>query len=96
MEKRMMYLLIGRTGEYSDRTEWFVGVYEFEHAANDRRDALNAKLREAGAFVDSPSEGTHLWNRDAQGALRSELGDPGMQMDYTGAEYMVTAVEVLS
>lgn len=43
---KSIFVVVGVTGEYSDRNEWYVVAYPDEKSANDHADAANLWLRE--------------------------------------------------
>lgn len=52
MKMGMAYIVLGSTGEYSDRTEWCVCVYFDKQMAEKHAEAAEAKAREI--YVISP------------------------------------------
>ena len=74
-------IVMGTTGEYSDRSEW--PVRAFLTARRAEKYALAAKQR---ADVIAKEHG----GMDILQQKPNEL-DPGMRMDYTGTEYFVVA-----
>ena len=74
-------IVMGTTGEYSDRSEW--PVRAFLTARRAEKYALAAKQR---ADVIAQEHG----GMDILQQKPNEL-DPGMRMDYTGTEYFVVA-----
>lgn len=82
----MMYLVIGTTGEYSDRSEWPVAVYWEQGKAAEH--AARAKARVA-EIVASPE-----WKagRYCRGPKPENVWDPNWEHDYTGTDYTVAEV----
>ena len=82
-----IYLLIGSTGEYSDKMEWFLRAYRDVTAANDECEKLN-KLAEG--LEKLPWE-------DREKAVHERLmpHDAHAQCDYTGVWYSVVAVPLV-
>ena len=79
-------IVMGMTGEYSDRSEW--PVRAFLTARRAEKYALAAKQR--ADVIAKEHGGTRLVPQDILQQKPNEL-DPGMQMDYTGTEYFVVA-----
>lgn len=80
-----IWIVKGRCGEYSDKTEWVVAWYESEESAN-------AHAKEATAWAKENGE---AW-RDAQfgdGDEPRSPFDPYFDTDYTGTDYIVEWVE---
>jgi hypothetical protein len=82
-----IWVVMGTTGEYSDRSEWPVKAFRDQEVAE--RFALAAKVRadEIEATRDA-LQASGEWNNAADQALveTNEL-DPDMSMDYTGTDY---------
>jgi hypothetical protein len=86
--ERKIYVVVGRTGEYSDRSEWPVCWRESLADA----DAFVAKLEaEAVAFKkwEDENPGEYM---DAD-RRKSAMTDPMFACDYTGTTYYVWTVE---
>jgi hypothetical protein len=83
-QPREAFIVMGTTGEYSDRTEWPVIAYFDRASADKHADAamLEAKLI-AGERSDRYTE-----------AGRENPHDRDMKMSYTGTDYYVLAVPV--
>lgn len=82
--KVYVYVVFGRTGEYSDQQEWPVRAFRTAEAAQALQDRCNAYAQE-GKRRDLD------WDeRDQYCAGNPE--DPSMQMDYTGTEYLVYTI----
>ena len=81
-----IYVVHGSTGEYSDRSEWFVIAYRDRARADKHADDATvwAKQNER-AFMQCtpPPEGNPV-----------NPFDPHMAMDYTGTDYYVDEVEL--
>ena len=75
-----LHVVIGRTGEYSDRDEWMVAAYADE--------ALAQRHATLASDVARTFEGTDWDVRDAA----TNQYDPHMRIDYTGTSYYVCAV----
>lgn len=80
-----VYVVMGSTGEYSDRREWAVAAYTDEKEV--QRHVIEAEKRAGEIKVLSQSEGKwpHNYSNDF---------DKGFDMDYTGTSYYYTTVEL--
>ena len=80
-----VWIVMGSTGEYSDRTEWPVVAFTSEEAAKARIAALDVKMQQV------PQEWReNRWaNEDKIKAHMATL-DPGFSMEYTSMEYTGT------
>ena len=79
-----VWIVMGTTGEYSDRSEWPVCVYADEARAQARAEAATqraAEIYEARPRYSAPPEGANEH-------------DPKMQMDYTGTTYFLAESEM--
>ncbi len=84
MSVEMVYVVMGSTGEYSDRTEWPVKAYRNEerakeHVVNAEREAKKLQAR-YGIIGEIPKDANPY--------------DTDMDMDYTGANYYYLSVEL--
>ena len=88
---RMVYVVMGETGEYSDHCDWPVLAFDTEEMAQTFVTNAEKWLREHD-----------LWRRsgyididyDQQEALlRSCPFDPDVKTDYTGTRYLVMPVK---
>jgi hypothetical protein len=84
-----VYVVMGQTGEYSDRTEWVVVAYSNE--ADAQKHVENATRRAKELEVTKPRNWEAL-----EAHLASNEFDPAMQLDYTGTRYYYMAVELRS
>ena len=80
-----VYVVVGSTGEYSDRTEWIVCAYADEALA---RAHVKAAEREAKRIEATNSRYNHEPDDQAK------AWDAGMVVDYTGTLYWVSEVEL--
>lgn len=89
-----VYVVMGETGEYSDRSEWPVVAYFDEPAAQAHVLRAETWLREQRIFNDDQSP--ILGDYDARTALVGQNPhDPHMPApDYTGSRYYILTVEV--
>jgi hypothetical protein len=77
-----VYVVMGTTGEYSDRNEWAVMAYLDEAAAQEH--VVNADRRAKELFATRP-------DRYSIEKGANEF-DPDMSMDYTGTSYFIYTV----
>lgn len=82
---KKLFIVMGTTGEYSDRTEWPVVAYEDEEEAEKHVDAATRRAKELEVGRGSRYE---LSDKERS------VYDPGMGMDYTGTDYYVLEVEL--
>lgn len=83
---KQVHIVMGTTGEYSDRNEWAVKAYLDESLAQEH--VNNAERRAAEIYATRENR------------YRVEKGvnefDPKMGMDYTGTHYYLMSVELIS
>lgn len=79
---KTVFVVVGTTGEYSDRTEWLVAAY-----ADDEKAKTHAQLAKAKA--------AELFLRRHDSNCPSNEYDADYRTDYTGTDYTVAAVPVL-
>jgi len=74
-----VYIVMGTTGEYSDRSEWSVCAYPERAQAEEHVERASQYARLA------------LLNQQEQRPVLRETNpyDPDMKMDYTGTQYYV-------
>lgn len=86
MAKRKIFVVMGTTGEYSDRSEWPVAAVETEDEAKQYIAALERQYQNI-----PPSMKQDRWkNRDKVKALMTL--DPSFDEDYTGTSYFMCEV----
>jgi hypothetical protein len=83
--ERTIYIVCGRTGEYSDRNEWLTRAFTTEEDAKDYVAFLTRKRQELGPA------GSDVADIDAlENAMRAF--DPEYSEDYTGTSWFVSPV----
>jgi hypothetical protein len=88
-----MFIVIGTTGEYSDRTEWYVAAYWEESKAKEH--ALKAKQRTARIVsVFGDEYNAKKARREGDPGAENPF-DPCWECDYTGTDYCVVEVPLL-
>lgn len=84
-----IWIVYGMTGEYSDRTEWWVDAWRSKDEAEQRVAQLDAAMRQYGANRDDLQYEERKAVEDKMRAL-----DQHFQMDYTGTRYGAGEVEL--
>lgn len=79
-----IWVVMGTTGEYSDRREWPVRAFKRKKEAEELITAATQKAHEI--FVVGPR---YRWKTD------DNPFDPHMEMDYTGTSYFYYEVELV-
>ena len=89
-----VYVVIGTTGEYSDRSEWLVQAFEDSFAASMLVFRLEAVYK---YHADKPDyarmwQDSHCEDSHEQMLIDLHKLDPLASVDYTGLRYSVTEV----
>lgn len=84
-----IYVIIGSTGEYSDRDEWLVRGFSTEEKASQFTQRANDMSKEIER--EMVRQGTYWYDKDKIGERPL---DPNFRIDYTGTEYHCEKVEV--
>lgn len=97
----MIYLIIGTSGEYSDRCEWVVGYSASLEMAEKYKEELEKtyKLSEEKREAVNGSEWgwySHSHITPGEGYIMLRNLDPKFQHDYTGTEYCIEPVEEIN
>lgn len=83
-----IWIVMGSTGEYSDRTEWTVDAWRSEKEAQDRVTFLEEKMQELGLTVATYSD-------DQEAAIKvMRAHEPQFDLDYTGTRYFLCDTEL--
>jgi len=85
---KTIHVVMGSTGEYSDRSEWPVLAFSSLEVAQTRVTLATQRAKEIEAQRESKYS---LISEDDN--LKNEY-DPDMRMDYTGTIYFITTVEL--
>jgi hypothetical protein len=83
-----IYVVIGTTGEYSDRSEWLVSAYYSED------DAKQHVLRADEYAKTIMSSMAHNSYDERMEARKNNPLDPSFDMDYTGTNYAYQELEL--
>lgn len=89
---RMIYVVVGETGEYSDRTEWLVAAFDTEEAAKARVIKATDRARELEQWTDLDDQPCRY--SDAADKPTNQY-DTKMRMAYTGTVYHYSAVPLI-
>ncbi len=81
-----IYVVMGTTGEWSDRTEWTVAAYIDEEEAKKHVELASEKANEEAVKGNASS---NKWNYQ----YKNEY-DKSMQIDYTGTSYFICEVDL--
>ncbi len=86
-----IYVIVGRTGEYSDMSEWPVC---WRGSLAEAEAVIVELQRQADAYVEwkNSDEGTMEHHGSEGEARRAAMLDPSFASDYTGTTYHVWAV----
>ena len=91
---RKIYVVSGSTGEYSDRREWNVAAYFSEARAARRVVELDRVAKEIYQRTRGPAPDLDAWSDEYKQAIATS-GDPDMQIDYTGTNYYLAAIDIV-
>lgn len=89
-EKRFVYVVMGETGEYSDRSDWPVRAFLNEGIAQALINQLDEWLRVHGFDM---GERAHI-NLERRHPLPTCELDPSFACDYTGTRYYLLTIEL--
>lgn len=86
MEDKLIFVVCGTTGEWSDRTEWLTRAFSSEKEAKTYISTLESTYR---SFPPGP-----WYNRENHEELEKamEVLDPRFQEDYTGTRWFIREV----
>ena len=90
MNRAVVYLIRGRTGEYADRSEWTVCWRATRREADEVRALCQEQATEYFIWKQQASPGERYGDADV--LRRERLFDPWFHCDYTGTEYDVEEV----
>lgn len=92
---KIMYAVIGHTGEYSDHTQWLVCVYPEEEQAKQHAELANVAVKELQRELNAIEDRDLTWDEEQQARqklLREFPYDANVAVDYTGSRYEVLPV----
>ena len=85
-----IYVVLGSTGEYSDRSEWLVKAFPSLEGAENFVTFLTAKRQEVGL----PKHALDWDDVTVEAAMQAF--DPKYSEDYTGTRWWVSEVELVT
>ena len=89
-----IHIVIGSTGEYSDRSEWMVAAYTEEEKAKTHVELANARARELG--ISFEDEMVRLsYDESSKAAQAMKPLDHRCHISYTGTGYHLQKVNLL-
>lgn len=97
-----IWIVEGRTGEYSDHREWIVCGFRDESKAKALVEELTGLCGSVQQFIksdenESKPDSVYYWDFDECEAGKIwKKADPKAQLDYTGATYTAYKVEIRS
>ena len=80
-----IFVVMGTTGEYSDRSEWPVRAFFTQQQARDWADAAKARMHEL-------ADGRQLEYSQRERLAKLNQYDPGHMWDYTDTDWFVYEV----
>ena len=84
-----VWIVMGSTGEYSDRREWPVIAFTAEAAAKEHIAVLDVRMQQM------PQEWREdRWEHEEKIKAHMAPLDPNFSMDYTGTSYFFYEVDV--
>lgn len=86
-----IYIVMGTTGEYSDRTEWPVKAFFNKQKAERLVRLASERAREI--FSSLHSDWYNVRKALSQGDIKNEY-DSNFQIDYTGTLYFLSETEL--
>jgi hypothetical protein len=92
-KKKNVYIVMGSTGEYSDRSEWPVVAYLNEEHAKEHVEKATAYAKEFEVFAQRDEFRHNTWDKRRE--LTVSPFDPRFSMDYTGTSYWYDEVPLL-
>ncbi len=86
-----VWIVMGSTGEYSDRQEWPVIAFTSEAGAKERIAALDVRMQEM-----PPEWREDRWEIETEKKIKAHMGtlDPDFQTGYAGTSYFFYKVDV--
>ena len=89
-----IYVVMGSTGEYSDRSEWLVCAYTDKLLAEQHAFLAEKWALETQKEYEANDDGTWKVSQDIDDKKLFCPYDSQMHMDYTGTSYVALPVEV--
>lgn len=103
MADKMLHIVRGATGQYSDQREWLVAAYEDESEARAHERAADIRAKDFEKARCPHDEKMNDWcepcgrNGYDEAAIRAWMGDldpEALSMDYTGTSYFTSTVPI--
>lgn len=86
-----VFIIEGNTGEYSDRTNWMVGAYLDQGAAESRIEFLRSEITRLGLNKGF----SYDWEQRDKASKEMSEHDENFRCDYTGTHYYLLTVDLL-
>jgi hypothetical protein len=86
-----IYVVLGSTGEHSDRSEWLVKAFHSQAEAESYVTFLTTKRQEVAA-----PKWELEWDERASVEAKMRAFDPNYAEDYTGTSWWVSEVELVA
>lgn len=88
---KMIYLVEGSTGEYSDRRDWIARAFHSQAEAEAEVARLHTLMEQIGV-----NGGEYMdWDEREKRAEVMRKHDRGFDLDYTGTRYHVVETELM-
>ena len=84
-----IWVVLGTTGEYSERSEWVVDAWRSEAEAQDRVEFLKSRMHELGIGAYD-----RYGTKYEAACVEMRKEDACFSNDYTGTEWYVSATEL--
>lgn len=92
---KQIFVVFGKTGEYSDRSEWAVIAYTSEDDAKAHVLKATEYAKAWLAHTQSEEFIDQWWTPEAAEKLKAANPmDPSFSMEYTGTEYYYAPIEL--
>lgn len=91
--KSYMWVVMGFTGEYADRSEWLYKGFDTQESAQEEVDRLNSILRELKVHAEMGDLEYDQYGFASPTQVIMQKEDPMFRMDYTGSSYSSFRIE---
>lgn len=89
-----VWIIMGTTGEYSDRSEWPVRGYINEATARTEVEAMSARAREVQDEFRQVKYDFSPEGKARMSQIMQYIGDDSFNADYTGTSYYLMEVDI--